>query len=65
MRVTTYGSKKFGRCDYEDSESAPSDEEERRGDDEVWFTPGPQRKGDIKIGQPGKIIEKARNMRKL
>ncbi|KAG0621214.1 hypothetical protein M758_3G002600 [Ceratodon purpureus] len=58
VRVTTFGSKRFGRSDYEDSESAPSDEEERRADDEVWFTPGPQKRGDLKIGEPGNIIEK-------
>jgi hypothetical protein len=55
--VTTFGSKRFGRSDYEDSESAPSDEEERRAHDEVWFTPAPQRKGDIieKVGPSQKI----------
>lgn len=65
VRVTTFGSKKFGRCDYEDSESAPSDEEERAADEEAWFNPDPQRKeGNDKIGQPANIIEKVRLIEK-
>jgi hypothetical protein len=63
--VTTFGSKRFGRSDYEDSESAPSDEEERRAHDEVWFTPAPQRKGELKIGEPGNIIEKVGPSQKI
>lgn len=49
----------YGRCDYEDSESAPSDEEERTADDELWFNPEPVKKEyNDKIGLPRNIIEK-------
>lgn len=59
VRVTTFGSKMYGRCDYEDSESAPSDEEERTADDELWFNPEPVKKEyNDKIGLPRNIIEK-------
>lgn len=51
VRVIIFGSKKFGRCDYEDFELVLFDEEERKVDEEIWFNFDFFRKGgNEKIG---------------
>lgn len=60
IKVTTFGSKKFGRCEFEDSESdsGHSSEEERDADADIMFRPDDPKKGEWEIGLPGNIIEK-------
>ncbi|CAM6069836.1 unnamed protein product [Sphagnum tenellum] len=59
IKVTTFGSKKFGRCEFEDSESERSDEEERSADDDIMFRPANRVEAGLDtVGRPSNIIEK-------
>jgi hypothetical protein len=61
IKVTTFGSKKFGRCEFEDSESERSDEEERSADDDIMFRPANRVEAGLDtVGRPSNIIEKVR-----